>query len=176
MRNPGAGGQGGGGGGVTAGQLQQAQAQAQMQMQMQAQMQMGYGGYPQGAGAGPSGTGAPSHKKKRGVSEAFFIMLPALKSGVDAQCQPRPTPTQQMIPPQTRAIPTEHYLKQALAPPAPAHLTTEVEPWADPLDEIDPRELAMGRFKVRQEVLTEIFSPDPISEYSAASKLQGKDD
>ena len=38
------------------------------------------------------------------------------------------------------------------------------EPWADALDEIDHRELAMGRFRARQEVLAEIFGPEKISE------------
>jgi hypothetical protein len=42
--------------------------------------------------------------------------------------------------------------------------TGPYEPWADALDEIDPRELAMGRFRARQEVLGEIFGPDRISE------------
>jgi hypothetical protein len=41
---------------------------------------------------------------------------------------------------------------------------SEVEPWADGLDEVDPRELAMGRFRSRQETLAEIFSPEPISQ------------
>lgn len=39
-----------------------------------------------------------------------------------------------------------------------------IDPWADALDEVDPRELAMGRFRMRQEVLGEIFSPEPIRE------------
>jgi hypothetical protein len=38
-----------------------------------------------------------------------------------------------------------------------------VEPWADGLDEIDHRELAMGRFRARQEILSEIFGPERLS-------------
>lgn len=45
---------------------------------------------------------------------------------------------------------------------AEAHM---IEPWADALDEVDPREMAMGRFRARQELLSEIFSVDPISAY-----------
>lgn len=53
---------------------------------------------------------------------------------------------------------TEVYRQAAMSGPQ------EAEPWADALDEVDPRELAMGRFRSRQEALSEIFSPDPISE------------
>lgn len=73
-----------------------------------------------------------------------------------------------MIPPPARPLPTEHYVKQALAPPPPPpQAAVETEPWADALDELDPRELAMGRFRVRQDILTEIFSTDPIGEAGA---------
>ncbi|KIR57611.1 hypothetical protein I314_06503 [Cryptococcus bacillisporus CA1873] len=36
-------------------------------------------------------------------------------------------------------------------------------PWADGLDEIDEREWAMGRFRRRQEVLSEVFGPETLS-------------
>ena len=39
----------------------------------------------------------------------------------------------------------------------------EIEPWADALDEVDPREMAMGRFRARQEILAEVFGPENIS-------------
>jgi hypothetical protein len=67
--------------------------------------------------------------------------------------------------PQNRAPPTsaEQYMKNAMhAPPPPGN---EVEPWADALDEIDPRELAMSRFRARHEMLEEVFGPEPISKY-----------
>lgn len=67
------------------------------------------------------------------------------------------------------------YVKGAMAPPTvPAVRQTEVgnaatghetEPWADMLDELDPRELAMARFRARQEVMTEIFGPERVREY-----------
>lgn len=53
-------------------------------------------------------------------------------------------------------------MKNAMhVPPANGN---EVEPWADALDEIDPRELAMSRFRARHEMLEEVFGPEPISE------------
>jgi hypothetical protein len=53
-------------------------------------------------------------------------------------------------------------MKNAMAPPV-NH--TEAEPWADSLDELDGRELAMGRFRARQEMLEEVFGPEPLSEF-----------
>lgn len=40
-----------------------------------------------------------------------------------------------------------------------------VEPWADALDEIDPRERAMQRFRARHEVLADLFGSESISAY-----------
>lgn len=40
------------------------------------------------------------------------------------------------------------------------------EPWADAVDEIDPREIAMKRFRTRQELLSDVFGPERLSEYS----------
>lgn len=37
-----------------------------------------------------------------------------------------------------------------------------VEPWADTLDELDPRKLAMSRFRARNEVMAEIFGPETL--------------
>ena len=64
-----------------------------------------------------------------------------------------------MIP--QRAAPTsaEQYMKNAMLPPS----NPEAEPWADALDELDPRELAMNRFRTRNEMLEEVFGPEPIS-------------
>lgn len=76
-----------------------------------------------------------------------------------------------MIPPLARPLPTEHYVKQAVAPPPPPQMAAEIEPWADALDELDPRELAMGRFRVRQDILAEIFSPDPISKLDTSCMI-----
>lgn len=53
----------------------------------------------------------------------------------------------------------EHYAKTAMAAEA-------IEPWADALDELDPRELAMSRFRARNEVMAEIFGPERVREYS----------
>jgi hypothetical protein len=50
-------------------------------------------------------------------------------------------------------------MKNAMLPPS----NPEVEPWADALDELDPRELAMNRFRTRNEMLEEVFGPEPIS-------------
>lgn len=63
---------------------------------------------------------------------------------------------QQLGPPQT----TEHYIKNAMLPPG----AEAVEPWADALDEMDPREMAMGRFRARQEIMGEIFGPERLSQ------------
>ena len=71
----------------------------------------------------------------------------------------------QMIPPHGQ----DHYLRNAMAPP-PTHHSREPqfievpEPWADAVDELDAREMAMGRFRARHELLAEVFGPDPISE------------
>jgi hypothetical protein len=50
-------------------------------------------------------------------------------------------------------------MKNAMLPPS----NPEAEPWADALDELDPRELAMNRFRTRNEMLEEVFGPEPIS-------------
>lgn len=70
----------------------------------------------------------------------------------------------------------QDYVKGAMAPPTvPAQVRPndvgngpgpELEPWADMLDELDPRELAMGRFRARQEVMTEIFGPERVREFA----------
>lgn len=69
-----------------------------------------------------------------------------------------------MIPRQPAPPRTNEQFRQA----ALATDVNEVEPWADGLDEVDPRELAMGRFRARQETLSEIFSPDSISEFESS--------
>lgn len=40
------------------------------------------------------------------------------------------------------------------------------EPWTDAVDEVDPRELAMKRFRTRQELLSDVFGPERLSECS----------
>ena len=52
-------------------------------------------------------------------------------------------------------------MKNAMGPPGNHN---EVEPWADALDELDPREMAMGRYRQRHEMLEEVFGPEPISQ------------
>lgn len=63
----------------------------------------------------------------------------------------------------------EHYIKNAMAPPgqvgAPGMPMEQMEPWADALDELDPRELAMGRFRARHEIMAEVFGPERVREY-----------
>ncbi|WVQ66318.1 uncharacterized protein L199_004497 [Kwoniella botswanensis] len=123
---------------VAAAQAQAAQAQAQAQAQGQGQNQPG--------------------RKKRG---------------------PKPSVGSQMIARQTASFQPpnsqEHYMKNAMAVPTssqqaqtqipPQGVSGEpVEPWADALDELDPREIAMGRFRKRHEVLSEVFSPDAIKD------------
>jgi len=76
--------------------------------------------------------------------------------------------------PQNRAPPTssEQYMKNSMQPPA----NPEAEPWADALDELDPRELAMNRFRTRNEMLEEVFGPEPISESSSIDSGYRADD
>ncbi|WWC95552.1 hypothetical protein V866_002417 [Kwoniella sp. B9012] len=123
---------------VAAAQAQAAQAQAQAQAQGQGQNQPG--------------------RKKRGP-----------KPSVGSQMVARQTASFQ--PPNSQ----EHYIKNAMALPTssqqaqtqipPQGVSEEpVEPWADALDELDPREIAMGRFRKRHEVLSEVFSPDAIKD------------
>ena len=57
----------------------------------------------------------------------------------------------------------EEYAAQALMSASQERIE-HVEPWADALDEVDPRELAMNRFQARQLLLSEIFGPEPLSE------------
>lgn len=56
----------------------------------------------------------------------------------------------------------DHYIKNAMAAPAQV-AAVEIDPWADKLDEIDPRELAMARYRARNEMMAEVFGPEPIS-------------
>lgn len=64
-----------------------------------------------------------------------------------------------MIPQRAPPTSAEQYMKNAMLPPS----NPEAEPWADALDELDPRELAMNRFRTRNEMLEEVFGPEPIS-------------
>ncbi|OCF46097.1 hypothetical protein I317_00187 [Kwoniella heveanensis CBS 569] len=136
--------------------IQQAQAQQRAQQQQQQQQQH--------ASQGGSGSGTGTGKKKRGP-----------KPSAGAQMISRQTTNMQ--PPHS----SEHYIKNALsAPPQPSasHPSAlsggsgaavlpsgePVEPWADALDELDPRELAMGRYRRRHEVLGEVFGPESIKD------------
>lgn len=47
----------------------------------------------------------------------------------------------------------------------------DIEPWADGLDEVDPKEMAMGRLRARQEILGEVFGPERISRFLCISSL-----
>lgn len=65
---------------------------------------------------------------------------------------------------------SDHYVKNAAAAPAES-----IEPWADALDELDPRELAMSRFRARNEVMAEIFGPERVREcYRSSGVKEGK--
>jgi len=57
--------------------------------------------------------------------------------------------------------------------PPPSAPSVEVEPWADALDELDPRELAMNRFRTRNEMLEEVFGPEPISMFISWNQADG---
>ncbi|EIW71728.1 hypothetical protein TREMEDRAFT_60644 [Tremella mesenterica DSM 1558] len=122
-----------------AGQMSQVQ---QMQLQQMQQMQMAQM--------------TPGHVQSSGSSKK--------------KAKPRPSPASQMLPRAAPSMlpphPPEHYLRNAMQPPPqhPPHpvMLEAPEPWADALDEIDSREVAMSRFRARQEMLTEVFSPDPI--------------
>lgn len=59
---------------------------------------------------------------------------------------------------------SEHYVKNAVSAPSTAGVAETIEPWADALDELDPRELAMSRFRARNEVMAEIFGPERVRE------------
>jgi hypothetical protein len=65
-----------------------------------------------------------------------------------------------MIPQRAPPTSAEQYMKNSMLPPSNG---PETEPWADALDELDPRELAMNRFRTRHEMLEEVFGPEPIS-------------
>jgi hypothetical protein len=94
------------------------------------------------------------------------LPTPRLQSRPSAAAQSLP---RQSVPPRSQ----ESYLKSALAAPGAPGAAPDggipqglvpVEPWADGLDEVDARELAMGRFRARQELLGEVFGPEGISE------------
>ncbi|WVQ96169.1 hypothetical protein IAU59_003272 [Kwoniella sp. CBS 9459] len=151
--------------------IQQAQAQQRAQQQ-QHQQQLLQQQQLQQQNASQGGSGSGTGKKKRG---------------------PKPSAGAQMISRQTTHMQpphsTEHYVKNALSAPAasqahPSHPAAAaaaaaaaapgssavlpsgepVEPWADALDELDPRELAMGRYRRRHEVLGEVFGPESIKD------------
>ncbi|WWC65699.1 uncharacterized protein I303_108320 [Kwoniella dejecticola CBS 10117] len=137
-------------GGITP-QMQQDLLQRQIQAQQAAIAQQAQAQSHNQAQSGSSGPG----RKKRG---------------------PKPSAGAQMISRQTTSLQPPHsqeqYIKNALsAPPSQAQISSHttgaaptksepIEPWADALDELDPREIAMGRFRKRHEVLGEIFGPD----------------
>ena len=133
-------------------QQQRHLAQAQMMASMMAR---------QNATASVSGseggTKAPSHKKKKVRLHSLMVLK------ADVEAQPKPSPQVQTMPRHSQHIAppysSEHYLKQAMSGPG------EIEPWADGVDEVDPRELAMGRFRARQEILAEVFGPENISAF-----------
>jgi len=66
----------------------------------------------------------------------------------------------------------EHYIKNAMVPPQGVDV---IDPWADQLDELDPRELAMSRYRARNEMMAEVFGPEPISEYDRLSTTASVD-
>lgn len=64
-------------------------------------------------------------------------------------------------------------MKNSMLPPSNG---PETEPWADALDELDPRELAMNRFRTRHEMLEEVFGPEPISKLNLSRLARLKAD
>lgn len=85
--------------------------------------------------------------------------------------QSRPSAAQQSNSRQTMPSRSgEAYMKPGVGPSGPHAMQDigpppiPVEPWADALDEIDPRELAMQRFRARHEILAELFGSESISE------------
>ncbi|KAK4683702.1 hypothetical protein P7C73_g6530, partial [Tremellales sp. Uapishka_1] len=140
------------GGGTPSSALQMQNQMAQLnQMRQMAQMQAGRIGVPSIPGPPQMGMQSQSHsaKKKKHSSS-------------------RPSPQNQMLSRQPNQPPphsSEQYIKHALAPPGMLPPGSEaVEPWADGLDELDPRELAMGRYRVRHEILGEVFGPEGIKD------------
>ncbi|WVQ75103.1 hypothetical protein IAR50_004712 [Cryptococcus sp. DSM 104548] len=83
------------------------------------------------------------------------------------------TPAQQMLPRQAGGfqppMTSDQYIKNAMSTPAVPQ-GEPIEPWADSLDELDPRELAMARFRKRQEVIGEIFGPETVKDITEATK------
>lgn len=149
-------------------------------------------GAPGGPG-GPGGPGAPPemlqqqylHQQQLAMAQAMrqqqlqqqqhAVSVAAANAQAQAAQAPqaRPKPRKGRPPVLPRGQQGD-YVKGAMAPPTvPAVRQTEAgnaatgletEPWADMLDELDPRELAMARFRARQEVMTEIFGPERVRE------------
>ncbi|OXG25448.1 hypothetical protein C367_03272 [Cryptococcus neoformans Ze90-1] len=167
------------------GYLQQQQRLAQMG-QMGAPNMMP----PQGQAPGYMGISPEMREKKAMEAAARETMLrekamrdAALHEAAKKRARAKPTPAQQAIARQPGAfqppISNEQYLKSALtAPPSapsavpvasvPGQAAEPIEPWADPLDELDPRELAMARFRKRHEVINEVFGPETVKEIVVA--------
>ena len=134
-------------------------------------------GCPSAAAAAATATTTDSRddrQEKEGKSARQFSLIWAWAVSHRADAQVGRPPGSSSMHQATVARSQEQYLKQSMAPPPgppvapPPTLPQgqgigEHEPWADALDEIDPRELAMGRFRARQEALAEVFGPEPIS-------------
>ncbi|AAW43535.2 expressed protein [Cryptococcus deneoformans JEC21] len=173
------------------GYLQQQQRLAQMGQMGVPNMMPPQGGTPQ-QGQPPVYMGiAPEMREKQAMEAAARETMlrekamrdAALHEAAKKRARTKPTPAQQAIARQPGAfqppISNEQYLKSALTGPpsapsavpaasVPGPAAEPIEPWADPLDELDPRELAMARFRKRHEVINEVFGPETVKEIVTA--------
>ncbi|WVQ79343.1 hypothetical protein IAT38_001440 [Cryptococcus sp. DSM 104549] len=167
-------------------QMNQMNQMAQMgqmgQMGVPGMMQARPGGGP-AAGGVPHYMGIPPEVHQRGLREAQAREAQAREAHAQAQAQAqaqvskkkrgsRAAPAQQMLPRQAHGPPMtqEQYLKAAAAAP---HPSAEIEPWADALDELDPRENAMARFRARHGVVADVFGPEGLKEILEAGAGAG---
>ncbi|KAL7424818.1 hypothetical protein Q5752_000502 [Cryptotrichosporon argae] len=138
------------------------------------------------AAQNPGGPGMPPQAMPgMAANPALMAQMAAMRGLAQAPLSSKkskksmPRPAQQVMPQHMRPLPVptsrEAYLASALrAPPGmpvsipglppamAAPVEVPFEPWADAIDELDPRELAMARFRSRQEILSEVFGPDAL--------------
>ncbi|KAK1923784.1 hypothetical protein DB88DRAFT_511315 [Papiliotrema laurentii] len=164
--------------------------QMQMSPMQMGQMQMGQmvpmgssPGMPMPMGNVPAHMGQLQHAQMQAFGQAP-VTPQQLQQQQQQQQQPPPPPPPQgrMAPgpgqykPERRGRaaqdPSKGYNPRAAPPPGPREMAalnavgkpdlTVPEPWTDAIDEVDHRELAMNRFRTRQEILSDIFGPERI--------------
>ncbi|TYJ54694.1 hypothetical protein B9479_004633 [Cryptococcus floricola] len=113
------------------------------------------------------------HAREMAMREAALRDAVAKDAAKKKARQLKGTPAQQMLPRQGGGfqppMSSDQYIKNAMTSPAVPQ-GEPIEPWADSLDELDPRELAMARFRKRHEVIGEIFGPETVKEIAEATK------